>query len=424
MSFELFVALRYLSGLRKKSFITVISIFSVLGVGIGVAALIVTMGVMNGFTKDFRDKILGINAHGLIGSVAGGVKDYQAKTEIAARTPGVTGASPFIYSEVMVSSEAGVKGMILRGLDPATAGQVLSLPGDMVEGSLTDLSMPALAPRHPDDPPTAERQLLPRLIIGQELAERLNLKVGSVINVLSPSGKTSAAGFQPRVKIFSVAGVFRTGMYEYDSSLGYATIQATQELLGFKEDVVTGLEIRVENIYDADKLSEQVRDELGGFPLYARNWKDMNANLFAALQLEKTGMFIVLVMIVLVGTFSIVTTLVMLVMEKTKDIAVLMSMGARPESIRRIFMFQGTLIGLTGVSIGFILGVGLSLILKHYKFIELPKGVYPMDTLPIRLEWPDLTLIGVAALALCFLATVYPARRAARLKPAEALHYE
>lgn len=421
MGFELFIALRYLLSLRKESFISVISAFSVLGVAIGVASLIVTMGVMDGFTTEFRDKILGVNAHGVIGSAAGGLADYRQKMDKARQIEGLTGVTPFIYTEVMISAEGGVKGLVLRGIDPASAGGVLNLPRDMVVGKLDDLVLPPLPPASQG---VAEDGRAPRIVLGKELADRLGLKIGDLVSVLSPTGTRGAAGFQPKVKMFEFVGSFKTGMFEYDSSMGYAHIPAVQELMGFKGDIVTGLEIRVENIYKANVVVERVREALGGFPLYARHWMEMNANLFAALQLEKTAMFVVLIMIILVGTFSIVTMLVMLVMDKTRDIAVLMSMGATAESVRRIFMYQGAVIGLMGTSLGYALGVGLALALKKYQFIELPKDVYPMDHVPVRLEWLDLTLIGVVAMALCFLATLYPSRRAARLKPAEALHYE
>ena len=213
-------------------------------------------------------------------------------------------------------------------------------------------------------------------------------------------------------------------MFEYDSSLAYISNKAAQKLLGFKRDFVSGLEIRLADVYAVDKIGKVLKKTLAGYPVQIRNWQEMNANLFAALKLEKTAMFIILAMIVMVGSFSIITTLVMLVMQKTKDIAVLMSMGATSRSIRRIFMLQGTLIGLFGTSLGYLIGVPVALLLKRYQFIKLPSNVYPVDYLPVRMDLFDLTMIGVAAFALCFLATLYPARQAAALKPAQALRYE
>ncbi|WP_419788054.1 lipoprotein-releasing ABC transporter permease subunit [Pseudodesulfovibrio sp.] len=409
MRFETFVALRYLFALRKQSFISVISLFAVCGVAIGVGALIVVIGVMNGFSTDLRDKILGVNAHILVTSVRGGISDYRKMADQAKEVPGVTGVTPFVYSEVMLSTRSGVKGVVLRGIDPGTSDTVLSLSKDMVSGSVGNLD--------------ANGQT-PGIIIGSELAKRLGLTEGSEVNLLSPSGRSGSAGFTPKVKRFVVAGVFRTGMFEYDSSLGYVTIPAARGLLGFKGDVVSGLEISVDDVYNVNHISKLLREKIGSFTVYVRNWQEMNANLFAALQLEKSAMFIILAMIVLVGSFSIVTTLVMLVIQKTKDIAVLMSIGADGASVRRIFMMQGTFIGLAGTLIGYLIGVPVSLLLKKYQFIKLPSNVYPVDYLPVRLETLDLVLIGAAAFALCFLATIYPARRAAALSPSDALRYE
>lgn len=409
MKFELFIALRYLAARRKHSFISVISLISILGVGLGVAALIVVLGVMNGFSTDLRDKILGVNAHMVAGVMGGAMRDYRANIEKLDAMPGILGATPFVYTEVMLSSSGGVKGVVLRGIDPATAGEVLSLPRDMVQGRLADLD---------DSGP------FPGIILGKELAERTGVTVGSAVNILSPSGRQSAAGFTPKVKTFLVRGIFRSGMFEYDTSLAYVNLAAAQDLLGFKHDLVTGIELRVDDVYAVDTLAGQVREALGGMPVYVRTWIDMNGNLFKALQLEKTAMFIILLMIVLVGSFSIITTLVMLVMEKTKDIAILMSMGATAENIRRVFMLQGSIIGAVGTALGYALGLPVSWALGRYQFIKIPSDVYPMDYLPIRLAFTDVAVVGATALVLCFLATLYPARQAAGLKPAEALRHE
>lgn len=409
MRFETFIALRYLFALRKQSFISVISLFAVCGVAIGVGALIVVIGVMNGFSHDLREKILGVNSHILVTSLRGGIKDYRELADTAKEVPGVIGVTPFVYSEVMLSTRSGVKGVVLRGIDPTTSDPVLSLSKDMVNGSLESL---------------AEEGDFPGIIIGSELAKRLGLTLGSDVNLLSPSGRSGSAGFTPKVRRFIVAGIFRTGMFEYDSSLGYVSIPAARKLLGFKGDVVSGLEISVDDVYNVAAITDDLRSRIDSFTVYVRHWQEMNANLFAALELEKSAMFIILAMIVLVGSFSIVTTLVMLVIQKTKDIAVLMSIGANVKSIRSIFMLQGTFIGLAGTLIGYMIGVPVSLLLKKYQFIKLPSNVYPVDYLPVRLESIDMIAIGAAAFLLCFLATIYPARRAASLCPSEALRYE
>ena len=370
MNFELFIALRYIFALRKQSFIAVISLFAVCGVALGVAALIVVIGVMNGFTKDLRDKILGVNAHVLVSAFSGGIRDYQTLAELCRKVPGVTGVTPFVYSEVMLSASGGVKGVVLRGIEPSTADQVLSLTRDMVSGSVKDLE---------------DKDDLPGVVIGAEMARRLGLSLGATVNLLSPTGTQSAVGFTPKVRVFRVAGIFKTGMFEYDATLGYVTIDAARNLLGFKGDVVSGLEVRLADVYQAGTVSEQLRTRLHDYPVYVRNWQEMNANLFAALELEKTAMFIILAMIVLVGSFSIVTMLVMLVMQKTKDIAVLMAMGAEESTIRRIFIYQGSFIGAVGTALGYGIGIPLALLLKKYQFIKLPSDVYPVAYLPVRL---------------------------------------
>jgi len=408
MRFELFVALRYLFARRKQTFISVISVISVLGVALGVASLIVVLGVMNGFTVDMREKILGVNAHVITLAAGGGISGYPELVRKAETVPGVKGATPFIYSEVMLSTRYGVKGVVLRGVDPVSVPAVLGIAGRMVDGSLADL----------------ERSGAPGLVIGKELAKRLGITVGSRVNLLSPSGEKTSAGFTPRILSFKIAGIFSTGMFEYDSSLGFVSLDAARDLLGMPAGTVSGLEIVVDDIYRADTVAQAVTQALGGYPFYSRNWMEMNANLFAALKLEKAAMSIMLTLIVLVGSFSIVTTLVMLVMEKSRDIAIMMSMGATKSHIRRIFMLQGTIIGVVGTTLGFGLGLLVCWLLKRYQFIKLPPGVYSLDHLPVLLQWQDLAAIAVGAMVLCFLATIYPARQASSLEPAEALRYE
>ena len=409
MSFEFFVARRYLFSHRKQAFIYVISLMSIIGVALGVAALVVVLGVYNGLTTDMRDKILGANAHGIVLSYIPDAfgKNPGLRDEIL-RTPGVTGATPFIYTEVMLSSGDGVKGLMLRGVDPRTAPGVLSMLKAIKKGSINGL---------------VTGDGTPGIIIGEELAKHIGLGMGSRVNLLSPSGEKTTAGFQPRIRPFEVAGIFKTGMYEYDSSLAFVTLDAARELLGLDPGFLSGIEITVDDVYRADEITKELTDNIGN-PFYARSWMDMNANLFAALKLEKIGMFILLIMVVLIGSFSIVATLVMLVMEKTRDIAVMMSMGATRKMIRRIFMYQGTIIGFVGTMLGYALGLTVGYLLKRYQFIKLPENVYTLDHLPIIITVPDVLIIGGAAMLLCFLSTLYPARQASRLKPADALRYE
>lgn len=412
LSFELFIALRYLFSRRKQTFIYVISLMSILGVALGVGALVVVLGVYNGFTTDIRDKILGANAHAIIMSHVPGKMDDHAKILQDVRAmPGVTGATPFVYTEVMLSAPGGVKGLVMRGIDPESAPNVLGILSNMTAGSIEGLKGR-----------DGEGEV-PGIIVGGELARRLGLGLGSRINLLSASGQKTATGFAPRIRPYEVVGLFKTGMFEYDSSLGFVSLDAARQVLGLPEGRISGIEVTVKDVYKADEIAADIAASLGR-PFYVRHWMEMNANLFAALKLEKVGMFILLTMVVLIGSFSIVTTLIMLVMEKTRDIAILMSMGATRGMIRRIFMLQGTIIGVIGTGLGYVLGVGVSLLLKRYQFIKLPQGVYTLDHLPVILTWSDSILVGVCAMLLCFLATIYPARQAARLEPAEALRYE
>ena len=408
MRFETFVALRYLFSRRKQTFIYIISLMSILGVGLGVGALVVVLGVYNGLTTDMRDKILGANTHAIVMAHTPGAFEHATDVaERARKAPHITGATPFIYSEVMLSSGRGVKGIILRGIDPQTAAPVVTMLQRLRAGSVADL----------------EQEGTPGIIIGDELANRLGLIVGSRINMLSSSGESGASGFKPRIRPFVVRGIFKTGMYEYDSSLAFVTLAAARDTLGLPDGFLTGVEVTVDDLFAADKIAAGLSETLG-YPFYVRHWMEMNANLFAALKLEKIGMFILLTMVVLIGSFSIVTSLVMLVMEKTRDIAILMSMGATRRTIRRIFMLQGTIIGFIGTMLGYAMGLSLGWALKRYQFIKLPENVYTLDHLPIIITWSDVLIIGASAMLLCFLATLYPARQASRLEPAEALRYE
>ena len=409
MPFELFIALRYLVSRQKHSFISAISLISVLGVAIGVAALIVVLGVMNGFSKNLREKILSVNADLIVNKLSGSFDQYQKSIKQIEAIDGVKAAMPFIYSEVMLSTPTGVKGSVLRGISPSAAKKVLDIQKHLRVGSLQELSA---------------QQSPPGIILGDKIATTLGVTLGDNINMLSPSGKKSAAGFSPEIQKFRVAGIFETGMYQYDSSLVYTSIPAAQDLLGFESDLITGLEVKLKDIYAAKKVALDIRKKMRDQSMMVKTWMDMNKNLFSALKLEKTAMAIILVMIVLVGSFTIITTLIMLVMEKRRDIAVLMAMGARKVHIKRIFIWQGTIIGFIGTALGFLLGLGVSFLLQEYQFIQLPSDVYYLSQIPISLEYLDLGLIAAAAMTLCFLATLYPAKQASKLHPAEVLRYE
>ena len=408
MRFELFVARKYLFSPRRHAFISVIASFSILGVSMGVGILIIVMGVMNGFTEDLRNKILGVTSHAIVFDGSAHCRPTEALMETILAVPGVIGATPFIYSELMASTSAGSKGVVLRAIDPASARSVL--------GALSNIDQERLDSLAISDP-------LPGILVGTELARRLGLEEGSRINLMAPTGQQGSAGFTPKIKSFRVAGIFSIGMFEYDSSLVFVALPVARELLGWPEDIVTGIELAFSDIFKAIPISRAVEDAIGS-PYYIQTWIDMNGNLFAALELEKTAMGIVLTLVIVVAAFSIVTALVMLVMEKTRDIAVLMSMGATRQRIRRLFTLQGLVIGGVGTVLGFVFGLSACALLQEYQFVKLPRGVYSMDHLPVLLLWQDLAAIGVTAMIICFLATIYPSYKASSLEPVAALRHE
>lgn len=409
MGFELFIALRYLFARKGHAFISVISWISVAGVALGVASLIVVMGVMNGFTTDLRDKLIGMSSHAVIYSYEGRLEEDSALLARLDSAPGIKGATPFIQSGVLLSSQSGGSGVYLRGVDPGSALDVLEGLSKMTYGAVEELN---------------STEGLPGIIIGEALASKLAVHVGSRVNLMSPSGQQTSAGFTPLVKPFRVVGLFSVGIADYDSSLAIVNLDMARDVLGWKGKRISGIEVAVTNVDQVESIMRVALHKAGDDNLYASTWMEMNANLYAALKLEKAAMAVILTLVVLVGSFSIVTALVMLVMEKTRDIAIMMSMGATTGMVRKIFMLQGTLIGLMGTVLGFALGLGVCFLLKRYKFIELPRGVYSIDYLPVLLQWPDLALTGICAMLLCFLATLYPAGQAARLEPVTALRHE
>lgn len=416
MNFELFIALRYLTSKRRQAFISVISLMSIFGVALGVGALVIVMGVYNGFSSDIRNKLLGANFHVLLQSSVPSAFDldengeggYKSIANNLRKKPEVIAVAPFIYTEVLISTTRGATGLIIRGIDPQNAIEALPMLRNLEKGDLGDL---------------VRAKGVQGIIIGKELATRFALDVGHRINLMSPAGERTVTGFTPKIKTYRVAGIFKAGLNDYDNRLAFVSLDSARDLVGVPAGRVSGLELYLKDPFQAKEISMEIEGELD-LIYYVRNWIELNSGLFAALKLERIGMFIVLSMIILIGSFSIITSLVMLVMEKTKDIAILMSMGATAKSIRRIFILQGTVIGMLGTFIGYVGGLGLAYLLQKYKFIELPPGVYTTDYLPIIISPTDTLLIGVASMLICFLATIYPARQAAKLVPTEALRYE
>jgi lipoprotein-releasing system permease protein len=415
MSFEFFVSLRYLKAKRKQTFISIITFISIGGVALGVTALIVVLAVMSGFENDLKNKILGLNAHVLVLSWDNQVDNYTQLAGQVEKVPGVTGATPFILTQVLLNTPQKVTGAVLRGLEVDSARRVIILDRIIRTGSWKALEAPA------GDKAEAGASL-PGIILGQELAKQLGLSLGESVSVVSPLGEVSPLGRVPKLRSFRLAGTFESGMFEYDSTIAFISLAQAQAFLSMPGRV-TGLEVKTRDIYEADRIAREIKTRLG-FPYWTKDWMRMNKNLFSALKLEKLVMFIILALIILVAAFNIVSSLIMVVMEKTKDIAVLKAMGATAGSIMKIFVLEGLIIGVVGTALGLIGGVGLCEILRKYQFIHLPSDVYYISSLPVLMKGLDILLIVVAAIGITFVATLYPAWQASRLDPVEALRYE
>jgi lipoprotein-releasing system permease protein len=410
MRYELFISLRYLKAQRKQIFISVITILSMAGVGLGVMALVVVLSVMSGFEEDLKTKILGTNAHLVIFQHGSPMRDYEEVSRKAEGIKGVVATTPFIFSQAMITSETNVLGVVLRGIDPNTAGRVINIENTIKKGSIDGLKRE----EGPSGPPG--------ILIGKELAQTLGIMLGDTVVVVSPLGTLAPMSTGPPMKKFRVAGIFDSGMYEYDTTLAYISLKSAQKFLAM-DDSVSGVEVKVQDIYGVKKVAREIQKTLG-FPFWTKDWMQMNKSLFAALKLERTVMFIILVLIVLVAAFGIVSTLIMVVMEKNKDIAILKSMGAVGKSIMRIFIFEGLIIGVVGTALGLVGGYVICMLLAKYQFISLPSDVYYISRLPVKMNWIDFFLVALAAIGISFLATLYPSWQASKLDPAVAIRYE
>ncbi|MDA8406507.1 MAG: lipoprotein-releasing ABC transporter permease subunit [Deltaproteobacteria bacterium] len=406
---ELWVGLRYIRAKRKQAFISVISAFGVLGVMLGVMTLIIVLGVMNGFERDLKDKILGTVSHIVVmNNSTRSIADWTQLMDRIKSLNGINAVTPYIYGQAMLSTKGRVRGVIVRGIDPKSASQVISISKYLEKGSLQDLG--------------TTNKTDNGVIIGKELAAANALRVGDTVQLISPQGKRTPIGAIPRVQNFRVVGIFKSGMYEFDSNLVYMGLTEAQQFFEMGSGV-SGIEVNLRNIYDAPKIAARIESILGS-PYWTRTWRDMYRNLFSALKLEKIAMFIILTFIVLVAAFNIIISLIMLVIEKSRDIAILKSLGATSDRIMRIFVAQGMIVGSAGTLLGAAAGLAGGALLAKYPFIELPEEIYTISTLPIAIYPWDVVIICVVALTICFLATLYPAYRAARLEPAEALRYE
>jgi len=416
MKYEWFIGLRYLKARRQETFISLITVISILGVMIGVMTLNIVMAVMTGFEETLRDRLLGINAHIALIKSGDQLRDYEKLVDQIRRENGVVAASPSIYGQVMLTAGPRVAGVVVRGVDPDRANEVIDIQKYMTAGSLQNLKQPQRL--RVDD----RTVLLPGLIVGSRLANQLGVFPGSPLQVVSPLGSPTAIGVIPKVRRFIVVGIFKTDMSEIDSTLVFMNLKDAQKFFEL-EDAATNIEIRVKDVYQARQIADDIQRQLG-FPYFAEDWSRLWPNLFSALRLEKTVYFLVLLLMVLVGAFNIVSTLIMVVMEKRKDIAILQSMGATRESIRRIFLFKGCVIGVVGTTLGVLLGLAVCLLIQKYRFIELPKDVFLISTVPVRIYLSNYLLVAFASLLVCLLASIYPARQAAKLDPVEIIRYE
>ena len=407
MRFELFVALRYLLAKRKQAFISLISLISTIGVAVGVMALIIALALMTGLQGELRDRILGSTAHVYVWKT-GGIEDYQAEVKKLRALDGVVGAGPAILGKALVSTDRADAFISLKGIDPVLERDVTDIQRSMQRGSLESLAQ-------------ENDEALPGILLGRNLAEQLGVSVDDTVTVMTPQGTLSPMGMIPRTRRVRVAGIYALGLYEFDAAYGLVTLEFAERLLGKAAPDL--IELRVADIDQAPSISARVPDALGA-DYVSQDWADMNQALFSALWLEKMAISITIGLIVMVAALNIVASLVLLVMEKSRDIAILKTMGTSSRRVMTIFMLQGLVIGLIGTAVGAVSGLALCWVFDRYRLIQIPMDVYQVSYVPFVVEPFDFMVVIVSAVAICFLATIYPSRQASRLDPVQALRFE
>ncbi len=441
MRFELFIASRYLRAKRRQAFIGVITAISVAGVAAGVASLVIALAINNGFRKDLQDRLLGSTSHvNLLRIEDDGIKDWRSLMDRLGKEPHVVAAAPAIYEQVLISRGPRARGAVLKGLIPADERRVSDLLKTIKSGSAGALDEPrtsetdttgsararTLAPTstEPDDLAGVQQRVadMPPIILGKDMADGLGAEVGSVVLVTSPQGELTPFGIVPKYLRFRVAGIFSSGFYDYDSAWAFTRLSDSQQLFGLG-DVISVLEFKVDDIDKAAEIGHEI-EQAAGKGFMATNWMEQNKAIFRALRLERLVTFVTIGLIVFVAALNILISLTMMVMEKTRDIAVLMSMGTRKGQVRRIFVAQGVLIGVIGTAIGLAAGYALSWGGGHYHVLSLAPEVYSIDYVPFAPRAMDGVLVAVVAIGISLIATVYPSWSAARILPAEALRYE
>jgi lipoprotein-releasing system permease protein len=450
MKFELFIASRYLRAKRRQAFIGIITAISIAGVAAGVASLVIALAINNGFRQDLQDRLLGSTSHvNLLRIENDGIRDWRPLMDRLAKEPHVIAAAPAIYEQVLISRGPRARGAVLKGLIPADERKVSDLLNTVRSGSADALeedrvgpgrSLSRATPREPgqggsetrlhtdsaspDALEAVEQRVaaMPPIILGKDMASDLGADVGSVVLVTSPQGELTPFGMVPKYNRFRVVGIFNSGFYDYDYSWAFARLSDTQRLFGL-DDEISVLEFKVDDIYRADRIGLSL-EQAAGKGFMSTNWMEQNKALFRALRLERLVTFVTIGLIVFVAALNILISLTMMVMEKTRDIAVLMSMGTRKAQVRRIFISQGLLIGVIGTAIGLVLGYALSWAGGHYHLLSLAPEVYSIDYVPFAPRALDGVLVALVAVGISLVATLYPSWSAARILPAEALRYE
>jgi lipoprotein-releasing system permease protein len=432
MGWELFVGFRYLRSRRRENFVSVITLISTLSVLLGVMVLTIVLSVMTGFEEDLRSRILGLHAHlSLSDRLGRGMIDTPNElAKLMAEDPRVAAAAPVISSQMLVSARGRMYGVYARGVEPGNSSSVHGITEFVVEGSADSLGTRQRAAAPPvrlgEEPAagegTSDAPPLPTVMIGRELAQRLGVALGEMVTLMVPNLSATPLGALPRSRRFVVAALYDSGMVEYDSGLVYVGIEEARSLLGLGP-VATGVEAVLHDPYNAPAVARDINDKLG-LPYYAESWTEVHRNVFEALKLEKTVYFLVLLLIILVSSFTIVSALYMIVMEKRRDIAVLKAMGATDRSVAAIFVAKGLLIGCFGTAAGVLLGYLACLALDRYEFIDLPEGVFYVSTLPVRIVASNFAMVATASVTICLGACLFPAWKAARVIPVDVLRYE
>jgi len=408
LPFELHVALRYLLAKRKQAFISVISFISTLGVTVGVMALVIALALMTGLQGEIRDRIVGANPHIYVWKLSG-IKDYRTEAARLQRFPHVTGAAPAILGKALLSAARSEDFVNLTGIDPALESRVTDLKASMQQGSIEAL----------DD--AIGEGTGGGILLGKDLAAKLGVGLGDTVTVLTLNGTLSPMGLMPISRPLRLAGIFSLGLYELDSTTGFVSLATAKRM--FAKSEVDLIQLRVDDVYAAPRIAQTISTELGD-QYFTDDWSAMNRSLFSALWLEKMAISLTIGLIVMVAALNIVASLILLVMEKHRDIAILKTMGANARSVTAIFMMQGLIIGVIGTTVGAAAGYGLSWVLDRYKLIRVPVDVYQVSHVPFHVDPINFLMVIVAAVAVCFVATIYPSRQAARLDPAQALRYE